>query len=216
VDLRTWLLVVLLVAVIAWYLSFSASRLDRLHHRVEGARSALDAQLVRRAEAALELATSGALDPASGLLVAGAAAEALAAGEADDDAHPGAGRALNAHPPSAHFSNGHAANGHSRDREQAESDLSRALQAALDDEVLTALAVHEVGQRLLDRIAAACRRVQLARRFHNDAVTAAARVRGKRVVRLARLAGRAPAPRTFEMDDDLPAGLTGVAAGPTT
>jgi hypothetical protein len=216
VDLRTWLLVVLLVAVIAWYLSFSASRLDRLHHRVEGARSALDAQLVRRAEAALELATSGALDPASGLLVAGAAAEALAAGEADDDAHPGAGRALNAHPPSAHFSNGHAANGHSRDREQAESDLSRALQAALDDEVLTALAVHEVGQRLLDRIAAACRRVQLARRFHNDAVTAAARVRGKRVVRLARLAGRAPAPQTFEMDDDLPAGLTGVAAGPTT
>jgi hypothetical protein len=216
VDLRTWLLVVLLVAVIAWYLSFSASRLDRLHHRVEGARSALDAQLVRRAEAALELATSGALDPASGLLVAGAAAEALAAGEADDEAHPGGGHATKAHMPSAHTWNGHAANGHPRDREQAESDLSRALQAALDDEVVAALAAHEVGQRLLDRIAAACRRVQLARRFHNDAVTAAARVRGKRVVRLARLAGRAPAPQTFEMDDDLPEGLTGVAAGPTS
>lgn len=214
-DLRTWLLVLLLVAVIAWYLSFSASRLDRLHHRVEGARSALDAQLVRRAEAALELATSGALDPASGLLVAGAAAEALAAGEADDEAHPSGGRALSPHLPSAHTPNGHAANWHPRDREQAESDLSRALQAALDDEVLAALAAHEVGQRLLDRIAAACRRVQLARRFHNDAVTAAARVRGKRVVRLARLAGRAPAPQTFEMDDDLPAGLTTVAAGPT-
>ena len=54
-DLRTWLLVVLLIAVVAWYLSFSAGRLDRLHHRVEGARSALDAQLVRRAEAAVEL-----------------------------------------------------------------------------------------------------------------------------------------------------------------
>jgi hypothetical protein len=216
VDLRTWLLVVLLVAVLAWYLSFSASRLDRLHHRVEGARSALDAQLVRRAEAALELATSGALDPASGLLVAGAAAEALAAGEADDEAHAGGGRALHAHLPSAHAWNGRAGNGHPRDREQAESDLSRALQAALDDDVLAALAAHEVGKRLLDRIAAACRRVQLARRFHNDAVTAAARVRGKRVVRLARLAGRAPAPQTFEMDDDLPEGLTGVAAGPTS
>jgi hypothetical protein len=209
VDLRAWLLVVLLAAVIAWYLSFSAGRLDRLHHRVEGARSALDAQLVRRAEAALELATSGALDPASGLLVAGAAAEALAAGEADDEAHPPVGRALN-----GLHRHGHGSAGHTRDREQAESDLSRALQAALDDDVLAALAAHEVGRRLLDRIAAACHRVQLARRFHNDAVTAAARVRGKRVVRLARLAGRAPAPQTFEMDDDLPAGLARTAAGP--
>jgi hypothetical protein len=201
VDLGTWLLVVLLLAVVAWYLSFSASRLDRLHHRVEGARSALDAQLVRRAEAALELATSGALDPASGLLVAGAAAEALAAGE---DAGPhGSGAAH--HAPT---------NGHPRDREQAESDLSRALQAALDDDVLTALAAHEVGRRLLDRIAAACHRVQLARRFHTDAVTAAGRVRGKRIVRWARLAGRASAPQTFEMDDDPPAGLARAAAGP--
>ncbi|HET8616721.1 MAG TPA: hypothetical protein VFL94_14460 [Actinomycetales bacterium] len=182
-ELHTWLLVVLLVAVVAWYLSFSASRLDRLHHRVEGARSALDAQLVRRAEAALELATSGALDPASGLLVAGAAAEALAAGEADVDGEPADGR------------------------EQSESDLSRALQAALDDDVVTTLQAHEVGRRLVDRLAAVCHRVQLARRFHNDAVTDAARVRGKRIVRWARLAGRAPLPQTFEMDDDPPAAL---------
>jgi hypothetical protein len=195
VNLQTWLLVVLVIAVIAWYLSFSAGRLDRLHHRVEGARSALDAQLVRRAEAALELATSGALDPASGLLVAGAAAEALAAGESDEDRSAA----------------DHTRGGHSRDREQAESDLSRALQAALDDEVLTDLAVHEVGRRLLDRLDAACRRVQLARRFHNDAVTAAVRVRGKRIVRLVRLAGRASQPRTFEMDDDPPSALGRVA-----
>jgi hypothetical protein len=197
VELHTWLLVVLLVAVVAWYLSFSASRLDRLHPRVEGARSALDAQLVRRAEAAVELATSGALDPASGLLVAGAAAEALAAGEAesaDDDAPP------------------HLAVRAARDgREQAESDLSRALQAALDEDEVHTLVAHEVGRRQLDRLAAACHRVQLARRFHNDAVTAAVRVRGKRVVRWARLAGRAPLPQTFEMDDDPPAALHAVA-----
>jgi hypothetical protein len=193
VDLRTWLLVVLLVAVVAWYLSFSAGRLDRLHHRVEGARSALDAQLVRRAEAAVELATSGVLDPASGLLVAGAAAEALAAGESDDE---GDGRDLTAHDG----------------RERAESDLTRALEAALDDDIVAALAAHEVGRRLLDRLAAACHRVQLARRFHNDAVTAAVRVRGKRIVRLARLAGRASEPQTFEMDDDLPSAL---AAAPS-
>jgi hypothetical protein len=202
VDLRTWLLVVLLVAVVAWYLSFSAGRLDRLHHRVEGARSALDAQLVRRAEAALELATSGALDPASGLLVAGAAAEALAAGEADDEMH-----IREADPAGAHGSNSHT-----RDRERAESDLSRALQAALDDDVLAGLAAHEVGRRLVDRLAASYHRVQLARRFHNDAVTAAGRVRRKRIVRWARLAGRAPAPRTFVMDDDPPAALAQAAA----
>lgn len=188
-ELHTWLLVVLLVAVVAWYLSFSAGRLDRLHHRVEGARSALDAQLVRRAEAAVELATSGALDPAAGLLVAGAAAEALASGEHDDEDVEGRGP-----------------------REQAESDLSRALQAALDDEVVASLNAHEVGRRLLDRLAAACRRVQLARRFHNDAVVAAGRVRRKRIVRWLRLAGRAPLPQTFEMDDDLPVAL---APGPS-
>ena len=46
-----------------------------------GRSNALDAQLVRRAEAAIELATSGALDPASGLLLADAASRALEAGE---------------------------------------------------------------------------------------------------------------------------------------
>ena len=61
-----------LVFLLAWYLSYSASRLDRLHAKVEGALSALDAALVRRAEAALELANSGSLDPATGFLVAAA------------------------------------------------------------------------------------------------------------------------------------------------
>lgn len=206
-ELHTWLLVVLLAAVVAWYLSFSAGRLDRLHHRVEGARSALDAQLVRRAEAALELATSGGLDPAAGLLVAGAAADALAAGEPDGDV--AAGELAHQHaPPDGRLT--------PDGREQAESDLTRALQAALDDEIVAALASHEVGRRLLERLVAACRRVQLARRFHNDAVTAAVRVRGKRIVRLARLAGRAPEPQTFEMDDDLPPVLAVATVPPRT
>ena len=59
--------VVAMLLWFAWYLSYTAARLDRLHTRVEGALSALDAQLVRRAEATLELANSGALDPASAL-----------------------------------------------------------------------------------------------------------------------------------------------------
>lgn len=173
------LAILLVLALLAWYLSFSASRLDRLHHRVHGSRYALDAQLVRRAEAAVEIATSGELDPAAGLLVAGAASEALEAGETDDPR-----------------------------RERAESDLTRALQAALDDETVDALRHSAVAGSLLDRLDASCHRVRLARRFHNDAVTDARRVRAKRIVRLARLAGRAEQPDTFEMDDDSPRALT--------
>ena len=44
-----------LLLVLGWYLSYSAARLDRLHHRVETTRAALDAQLARRAAAAVEL-----------------------------------------------------------------------------------------------------------------------------------------------------------------
>ena len=74
-QIATFVVIVLLVA--AWFLSYSAARLDRLHAKVEGAMSALDAQLIRRAEAALELANSGVLDPASALLIADAATESL-------------------------------------------------------------------------------------------------------------------------------------------
>jgi hypothetical protein len=69
--------------VVAWYLTFSATRLDRLHARLEGARNALDAQLVRRASVSLQIAVSGRLDPATGLLLADAAHEARDADAAD-------------------------------------------------------------------------------------------------------------------------------------
>jgi hypothetical protein len=190
----TWVVVGLIVLglLLAWYLSFSASRLDRLHHRVEGARATLDAQLVRRAEAAIELATSGLLDPASGLLVAGAAAEALEAGEDPGDDDDAAGR------------------------ESAESDLSHVLRVALAEP--TAAESHAdlssappgrpgLGGEVLDRLATASHRAQLARRFHNQAVMDAQRVRRKRIVRWAHLAGHAALPQTFEIDDELPAVL---------
>ncbi|WP_426566811.1 hypothetical protein ACPPVT_09870 [Angustibacter sp. McL0619] len=192
-SLPTLLAVLLALALLAWYVSFSASRLDRLHHRVEGARNALDAQLVRRAEASIELATSGALDPASGLLLADAASNALEAGESD------------AHVPVDLA--GLDPDGTRGDREAAESDLSRALRATLDGDVTAALTADPRFGPLLARLGAATHRVRLARRFLNGAVTDAQRVRGKRLVRWTRLAGRAALPRTFEMDDDPPADL---------
>lgn len=182
---------VVVLVLLAWYLTFSAARLDRLHHRVEGARGALDNQLLRRAGAASELASSGLLDPATSLLLAGAAAEAVAAGEGDDSLEEGLGR-----DPVR--------------REVAESDLSRALRAALDDpDQMRVLRSDPLGRDLLAALDAAALRVRLARRFHNDAVKQTQRVRAKRIVRWARLAGHAPLPETFEMDDEPPALLSG-------
>ena len=99
--MRTLVVIAVLLVLVGWYLTFSATRLDRLHARLEGARSALDAQLVRRASVSLQIAVSGRLDPASGLLLADAAHEARDSGGAD--------------------------------REQAESDLSRALHATFGE-----------------------------------------------------------------------------------
>lgn len=184
------LVVVLLLVVLGWYLVWTASRVDRLHHRVVGARAALENQLLRRATAAGELASAGLLDPASSLLLAGAAAEALAH---DDDATT----LGTANLPDVVAG-----------REQAESDLSRALRAALEDaDLVASLRGDRWGSAFLDTLAAACHRVALARRFYNDAVSQARRVRAKRVVRWARLAGRAGALVTFEMDDVPPAGI---------
>jgi hypothetical protein len=47
----------------------------------------------------------------------------------------------------------------------------------------------------------------LTRRFLNDGVQAARLLRGSRWVRWFRLAGRAPSPQMFEMDDEMPPAL---------
>jgi hypothetical protein len=62
-------LVVLVVLLFIWYLSFTASRLDRLHHRVETSWEHLDALLQRRAALALEISHQSDLDPATDLLL---------------------------------------------------------------------------------------------------------------------------------------------------
>ena len=75
----TWTLTVLIVlAIVLWgfYVSWRASRLDRLHNRAEAARTALDLAMVRRSAVAYELASSGLLDPATSLLLADAARRA--------------------------------------------------------------------------------------------------------------------------------------------
>ncbi len=179
-------IVVGVLLAVAWYLSYSAARLDRLHTRVEGALSALDAQLVRRAEAALELANSRTLDPASSLILAGAATEALA------NQNERTGEDL---LDGSSFG----------EREAIESDLTTALDVALPAEVVDGIREGAgYPDESLQRVLEAGRRVNYARRFHNSAVADVRRVRAKRVVRLFRLAGHAALPETIEFDDSLP------------
>ncbi|MCG5117670.1 hypothetical protein MA546_02550 [Streptomyces sp. T7(2022)] len=169
-----WIAVALLA--IGVYLSWTAGRLDRLHARIDAARAALDAQLLRRASVGQELATAGVLDPAASIVLYEAA---HAARQADEEA-----------------------------REVAESELSQALRAVFGD-VSQVDAVRQApgGTETADELAAAVRRVPMARRFHNDAVRAARALRRHRTVRWLRLAGHAPFPLAFEMDDEPPAAL---------
>jgi hypothetical protein len=74
--MKTTLTVLFVVFLFLWYLSFSATRLDRLHHRVETSWANLDGLLQRRAAIALELARSELADPASSLLLTDAAYQA--------------------------------------------------------------------------------------------------------------------------------------------
>jgi hypothetical protein len=167
--------VVVLLGVAVW-LSWTAQRLDRMHHRLEVARGSLDAQLLHRSGTALEIATSDALDPARSLLLVDAAHAARAA--------------------------------HPDDMESAESDLSQTLRAVFSDgdEVRTLLASPAVGP-LLRELAGDCRKVELARRFHNGVVTSARALRSRRRVRWLGLAGHATVPATVDLDDEPPPAL---------
>jgi hypothetical protein len=176
------LLVVLLAGVVAVYLSSTAGRLDRVHRRIETAAAALDAQLLRRAALSGDLAESGLLDPAASMLLADAAQRATTTDPADAAA-----------------------------RSAAESDLTRVLAEIFPSrEELDELLVDadEPDARLVEELAAATRRAELARRFHNDAVAAARELRRRRLVRWLRLAGRTAWPETVELADTPPAGLS--------
>ena len=81
--MKATLLVILIILICAWYLSFLATRLDRLHHRVETSWANLDGLLQRRAAIALEIARSDFADPASTLLLTSAAYQAREASVQD-------------------------------------------------------------------------------------------------------------------------------------
>ena len=74
--MRYWVLTIFLIIFLIWYLTFLARRLDRLHQRVDNTWANLDVLLQKRAAVALEIAHSDIADPASSMLLTGAAYQA--------------------------------------------------------------------------------------------------------------------------------------------
>ena len=201
-----WSIVVLLVGLamaIGWALYARAVRVDRLHRQVLGARATLEAQLVHRAEAAAELATVPALDPASGLLLSRAAREALdAEGPVVDDGLD-TSTPLEGTPSSHPASSGAALpTPITRSRALIESDLSRVLRTVVSEPARRELSADPLSLPALNRLDRACSRLVLARRFHNTHVSEAQALRARPLVRMCHLAGHAPMPQTFDADDD--------------
>jgi len=177
---------VVLLVLIGVYLSWTAGRLDRLHNRVTAAWASLDAQLVRRAAVAGEIAHAATV---RGLLPADGCVELAAT----------AGRALDATQ---------------EERAAAENDLGRTLRRTLDSKAQEAIGSDIEMAPLLAALDAAMTKVVLARRFHSTAIEDTVALRNTRVVRWFRLAGSAPYPKYFDIDDTPVPLLSSTVSGP--
>jgi hypothetical protein len=169
-----WLIVAVLVAILlTMWVTFTLTRLDRLHARVDAAQATMDAQLVRRAAALLHVAESAD----SGV------PDELRRGYDDVARH-----ALSAVQPAG-------------ERQDTENAVGRAVRelAALPESLRRDAA---------EELTEAAARVLIARRFYNDAVRDTRALRGRRMPRLFRLAGRRPMPEFFDIHDSPPTTLT--------
>lgn len=175
-----WALVaVFVIVVFGLYLSMTAGRLDRLHRRIDASSAALDIQLLQRSALVLDLSSAGVFDPATTVVLVDSAHAARLAQDKDPVT-----------------------------RGLAESNLTRVLVEALPDpQEVEELRADLPADSMLAELRGTCQRVQLSRRFLNDAVRACRQVRKQRMVRWFSLAGRTPWPQTVEMDDTPPPGL---------
>jgi hypothetical protein len=158
------LLVILALMLFAvWYLSFTASRLDRLHRRVETSWGNLDAALRTRSALALEVARSNLVDPATSLLLLAAAHVAVIANQAE--------------------------------RSEAEEELSRLLLSLIEEGALSSDA------QIFRELSQARERLRIAIALHLEAVVRTQSQRARPIVKIFRLAGRAPLPVRYPFED---------------
>jgi hypothetical protein len=196
----TWTIIVLaLLAVVLWgfYVSWRASRLDRLHNRTEAARTALDLALVRRASSAADLASSGQLDPATSLLLADAVRRARQANPADRDlAESDLTRALRATVGDPEYRKELAAADTVSDNGVADNGMA--------DNGVADNGVADNGMaELIAEVEDAAQRVFIARKFYNDVAGRTIDARRRPLVRVLRLSGSAAQPAFFDMDDQI-------------
>lgn len=163
-----WLVfAVVLAALLSMWVTFTLTRLDRLHARVDAAGAALDAQLVRRAAALLHAAeaSDSGLDEQLRIKCESVAQAALNTSDAGQ-------------------------------RQGLENAVGR---------TLTEVAARGAGLRpeAVDELREGAARVQVARRFFNDAVRDTRSLRTRRMPRLLRLAGRRAMPEFFDIDDTI-------------
>ena len=146
-----------------WYLSFTATRLDRLHHRVETSWANLDAALRTRSALALEVARSHLIDPATSLLLLAAAHVAVIANQSE--------------------------------RSEAEEELSRLLLSLLEEDALSS------EDEIFQELSQARERLRISIALHLEAVTRTQMQRARPIVRIFRLAGRAPLPVRYPFEE---------------
>lgn len=155
--------ILILMLLLVWYLSFTATRLDRLHHRVETSWANLDAALKTRSALALEIARSNLVDPATSMLLLAAAHVAVVADHSE--------------------------------RADAEAELSELLLSLLTEQAL------DSEGEIFRELSAARERLRIAIAIHLEAVTRTQAQRKRPVVKLFRLAGRAPLPVRYPFED---------------
>lgn len=146
-----------------WYLSFTATRLDRLHHRVETSWGNLDAALKTRSALALEIARSNLIDPATSMLLLAAAHVAVVADQSE--------------------------------RADAEEELSQLLLSLLEEQAL------ESDGEIFRELNSARDRLRIAIALHLEAVSRTQAQRKRPIVRIFRLAGRAPLPVKYPFEE---------------
>lgn len=154
----------LAIVFFLWYLTFTAGRLDRLHHRVETSWASLDALLQQRAALALEVTHLPGADPAISLVLT---QSAYLASEADIG-----------------------------ERSAAEEGLTATLE--LLDETEDFLTRYPA---LSERLHVVQRKIDIAISLHKEAVITTRAQRSRPLVRIFRLAGRAPLPITYPFEE---------------
>ncbi len=179
-NLPTISLILFALIYLGWKLASLAARLDRTHIRRDNALNSLRQHLALRATAVARIVAAQKLEPDVANQFKIALEEILTASENSF-----------------------------RDYLSAESALTELLANTFSEEGSIAIFMDSTqSAAMIFDLTRASKRVQLARRFHNDAVGASLLLHARTAVRLFRLAGHTKAPTTVDLDDRVPNALS--------